>query len=204
VIINGDSPAPTVVIDGVVKPATLLSADQNLTKRNELKARGTLLMALPDKHQLKFNSHKSKPVSVTAARPVSADVPKIMVTKPRHAHSLNTKSNLIIRRHKTRSHSSKTINSSLKVTAAKDSVCNPQYALKDKGVIDSGCSRHITGNISYLSDFQELNGGYVTFGGNPKGGKISGKGKIKIGKLDFEDVYFIKELKFNLLCLKNV
>nr|GEV48476.1 hypothetical protein [Tanacetum cinerariifolium] len=58
VIINGDSPTPTVVIDGVVKPATLLSADQKLTKRNELKARGTLLMALSDKNQLKFNSHK--------------------------------------------------------------------------------------------------------------------------------------------------
>nr|GFB90289.1 ribonuclease H-like domain-containing protein [Tanacetum cinerariifolium] len=42
---------------------------------------------------------------------------------------------------------------------------NPQYALKDKGVIDSGCSRHMTGNMSYLSDFQELNGGYVAFGG---------------------------------------
>nr|GFC98924.1 hypothetical protein [Tanacetum cinerariifolium] len=53
---------------------------------------------------------------------------------------------------------------------------NPQQALKDKGVIDSGCSRHITGNISYLSDFKELNGGYVAFGGNPKGGKITGKG----------------------------
>nr|GEU81170.1 hypothetical protein [Tanacetum cinerariifolium] len=46
------------VIDGVVKPATLLSTDQKLAKRNELKTRGTLLMALPNKHQLKFNSHK--------------------------------------------------------------------------------------------------------------------------------------------------
>nr|GEZ94510.1 hypothetical protein [Tanacetum cinerariifolium] len=46
---------------------------------------------------------------------------------------------------------------------------NPQHTLKDKRVIDSRCSRHMTGNISYLSDFEELNGGYVTFGGNPKG-----------------------------------
>nr|GEV82731.1 hypothetical protein [Tanacetum cinerariifolium] len=38
---------------------------------------------------------------------------------------------------------------------------NPQHALKDKGVIDSGCSRHMTWNMSYLSDFEELNGGYV-------------------------------------------
>nr|GEY41882.1 ribonuclease H-like domain-containing protein [Tanacetum cinerariifolium] len=65
---------------------------------------------------------------------------------------------------------------------------NPQQALKDKGVINSGCSRHMTGNMSYLSDFEELNGGYVSFGGNPKGGKITGKGKIKTGKLDFDDV----------------
>nr|GFA61377.1 hypothetical protein [Tanacetum cinerariifolium] len=50
---------------------------------------------------------------------------------------------------------------------------NPQHALKDKGVIDSGCSRHMTGNMSYLSDFEELNGRYVVFGGNPKGGNIS-------------------------------
>nr|GFB05584.1 ribonuclease H-like domain-containing protein [Tanacetum cinerariifolium] len=43
---------------------------------------------------------------------------------------------------------------------------NPQQALKDKWVIDSGCSRHMTGNVSYLSDFKKLNGGYVAFGGN--------------------------------------
>nr|GEV23908.1 putative ribonuclease H-like domain-containing protein [Tanacetum cinerariifolium] len=52
---------------------------------------------------------------------------------------------------------------------------NPYHALKDKGVIDSGCSRHMTWNISYLSDFEELNRGYVAFGRNPKGGKITGK-----------------------------
>nr|GFB82236.1 hypothetical protein [Tanacetum cinerariifolium] len=122
---------------------------------------------------------KSKPVSVTAARPVSVAVPKIMATKPRHARSLNTKSNSIIRRYKTYSQSSKTSNLSIKVTVAQAQVGNPQYALKDKGVIDIGCSRHMIGNMSYLSDFQELNGGYVAFRGNPKGGNILGKGKIK-------------------------
>nr|GFA87295.1 ribonuclease H-like domain-containing protein [Tanacetum cinerariifolium] len=59
---------------------------------------------------------QSKPVSITAVRPVSAVVPKIKG--------------------------------------------NPQHALKDKEVIDSGCSRHMTGNMSYLSNFEELNGGY--------------------------------------------
>nr|GEU66654.1 hypothetical protein [Tanacetum cinerariifolium] len=45
--------------------------------------------------------------------------------------------------------------------------------LKEKGVIDSGCSRHMTGNMSYLSDFEAINEGHVAFGGNPKGGKIT-------------------------------
>nr|GEW72355.1 retrovirus-related Pol polyprotein from transposon TNT 1-94 [Tanacetum cinerariifolium] len=52
---------------------------------------------------------------------------------------------------------------------------NPHQALKDKCVIDSGCSRHMTRNISFLSDFEEFNEGYVAFGGNPKCGKISSK-----------------------------
>nr|GEX52671.1 ribonuclease H-like domain-containing protein [Tanacetum cinerariifolium] len=81
---------------------------------------------------------------------------------------------------------------------------NPQQALKDKGVIDSRCSRNMTGNMSYLSGFEELNGGYVSFGGNPKGGKITGKGKIKTEKLDFDDVYFVKELKFNLFSVSQM
>nr|GFB69648.1 hypothetical protein [Tanacetum cinerariifolium] len=58
VILNGDSPIPTRVIDGVVQPVAPTTAEQRLDRKNELKARGTLLMALPDKHQLKFNIHK--------------------------------------------------------------------------------------------------------------------------------------------------
>nr|GEU36654.1 uncharacterized mitochondrial protein AtMg00810-like [Tanacetum cinerariifolium] len=130
-----------------------------------------ILVATPKPTSSKTNGSvltKSKTVSVTAARPVSVVVPKIMVTKPRHARSLNTKSNSTIRRHKTRSQSSKTSNTSPKVTATKAQVVsaakrkkrkwgNPQ-ALKDKGVIDNGCSWHMTENMSYLSDFQELNG----------------------------------------------
>nr|GEV32848.1 reverse transcriptase domain-containing protein [Tanacetum cinerariifolium] len=74
----------------------------------------------------------------------------------------------------------------------------------DKGVIDSDCSRHMTGNISFLSEFEEIDGGYVAFGWDPKGGKIFGKGKIKKGKLDFDDVYFVKELKFNLFSVSQM
>nr|GEV03799.1 hypothetical protein [Tanacetum cinerariifolium] len=53
-------------------------------------------------------------------------------------------------------------------------------------------------------DFEEFNGGYVAFRGNPKGGKISGKGEIKTGKLDFDDVYFVMELKFNLFSVSQI
>nr|GEX49684.1 ribonuclease H-like domain-containing protein [Tanacetum cinerariifolium] len=81
---------------------------------------------------------------------------------------------------------------------------NPQHDLKDKGVIDSRCSRYMTGNMSYMSDFEEQNGGYVAFGGNPKGGKISGKGKTRTGKLDFDDVYFVKKIKFNLFSVSQM
>ncbi|GJX17685.1 putative ribonuclease H-like domain-containing protein [Tanacetum coccineum] len=62
----------------------------------------------------------------------------------------------------------------------------------------------MTGNMSYLSDFKEFDGGYVTFGGGAKGGKFTGKGTLKTGKLDFEDVYFIKELQFNLFSVSKM
>ncbi|GJW47116.1 ribonuclease H-like domain-containing protein [Tanacetum coccineum] len=81
---------------------------------------------------------------------------------------------------------------------------NPQMDLQDQGVIDSGYSRHMTGNMSYLTDSEEIDGGYVSFGGNPKGGKIIGKGTIITGNLDFENVYFVIELKFNLFSVSQM
>nr|GEV07956.1 putative ribonuclease H-like domain-containing protein [Tanacetum cinerariifolium] len=58
VILNGDSPPPIQIVDGVVQIVAPTTAEQRLAKKNKLKARGTLLMALPNKHQLKFNIHK--------------------------------------------------------------------------------------------------------------------------------------------------
>ncbi|GKA77762.1 ribonuclease H-like domain-containing protein, partial [Tanacetum coccineum] len=80
---------------------------------------------------------------------------------------------------------------------------NPHRTLKNKGIVDSGCSRHMTGNKAYLADFQDFNGGPVAFGGSK--GYIMGKGKIKTGKLDFEDVSFVKELQhFNLFSVSQM
>ncbi|GKF39372.1 hypothetical protein Tco_0119433, partial [Tanacetum coccineum] len=56
----------------------------------------------------------------------------------------------------------------------------------------------MTGNMSYLSDFKEFDGGYVTFRGGAKRGKITGKGTLKIGKLDFENVCFVLSPDFKL------
>nr|GFD27906.1 hypothetical protein [Tanacetum cinerariifolium] len=58
VIMNGDSSPPTRIVDGAVQIIAPTSVEQRLAKKNKLKARGTLLMALPDKHQLKFNIYK--------------------------------------------------------------------------------------------------------------------------------------------------
>nr|GEY00575.1 hypothetical protein [Tanacetum cinerariifolium] len=58
VILNGDSLVPTRLVKGVAQPVSPTTVEQKLARKNELKARGTLLIALPNKHQLKFNSHK--------------------------------------------------------------------------------------------------------------------------------------------------
>ncbi|GJR39018.1 putative reverse transcriptase domain-containing protein [Tanacetum coccineum] len=52
---------------------------------------------------------------------------------------------------------------------------NPQKDMKDKGVINSRCFRHMTWNRSYLIDYEDIDGGFIAFGGSTKGGKINGK-----------------------------
>nr|GEW49646.1 retrovirus-related Pol polyprotein from transposon TNT 1-94 [Tanacetum cinerariifolium] len=74
----------------------------------------------------------------------------------------------------------------------------------DQGIFNSGCSRHMMRNKSFLTDYHKIDGEFVAFEGSPKGGKISRKGKIRTGKLDFEDVYFVKELKFNLFYVSQM
>nr|GEW32825.1 hypothetical protein [Tanacetum cinerariifolium] len=403
VIINGDSVISRVVVDGVAQPVTFLTAEQKLARKNELKARGTLLMALPDKHQLKFNSHKdaktpmeaikkrfggntetkkrnkanleehslddlfnslkiyetevrhssspSNPTqnlafvsssntnsttdSVSAATSVSAICAKLPVSSQPNIDSLSNAvifsffatqstnpqldnedlkqidvddleemdlrwqmamltmrarrflqktgrnleeepTNFALMAISSSSSSDNEVQSCstacskayqqlhsqydsqtvefrksrldvLAYQAALESVesrlvmgCNKQYAsftkkylkkpkvptvvLPKSNPVSATAVRQVSAVVpkimksrprpayplnrksnpsirrkqSYLFDFQEVNGGYVTFGGNLKGGKISGKGKIKTCKLDFEDVYFVKELKFNL------
>nr|GEW03337.1 hypothetical protein [Tanacetum cinerariifolium] len=67
----------------------------------------------------------------------------------------------------------------------------PQHNIDDKGYWDSGCSRHMTGNISYLSKYEPFIGGYVLFGHGR--GKITGKGSINTGKFNAkgDEGYFV-------------
>ncbi|GJZ74737.1 hypothetical protein Tco_0639202 [Tanacetum coccineum] len=89
-------------------------------------------------------------------------------------------------------------------SAVKTSSDHPLKNMVDRGIFDSGCSGHMTGNKDQLEDFEEFNGGSVTFGGSK--GYISGKGKIRVGNLDFDSVSFVKEFIISnkrecILCL---
>nr|GEX77736.1 uncharacterized mitochondrial protein AtMg00810-like [Tanacetum cinerariifolium] len=58
-LVNGDSPPPKRTVNGVEQTYPPTTAEEKLAKKNELKAKGTLLMALPNEHQPKFNSYKN-------------------------------------------------------------------------------------------------------------------------------------------------
>ncbi|GJU26407.1 ribonuclease H-like domain-containing protein [Tanacetum coccineum] len=161
---------------------------------------------------------RSGPISLNVARPVNTVQPRTTVnnagtmkniinnaysTARRPFNKITAANNIV---NTTRPKAVLSAVKGNKGNAVKASACwgNPQQDLKDKGVIDSGCSRHMTGNRSYLTDYEEIDGGFVAFGGNSKGGKITRKGKIRTGKLDFKDVYFVKELKFNLFSVSQM
>ncbi|GJT21407.1 hypothetical protein Tco_0891344 [Tanacetum coccineum] len=67
-----------------------------------------------------------------------------------------------------------------RVTAVKASAGNPQQALKNKGIYDSGCSRHMTGNKDFLTDYQDIHGGFVAFGGSARGVLLRVLGKANM------------------------
>ncbi|GJR70348.1 putative ribonuclease H-like domain-containing protein [Tanacetum coccineum] len=55
------------------------------------------------------------------------------------------------------------------VVQGPDTEGNPQQALKNQGIFESGCSMHMTVNKDFLIDYQELDGGFVAFGGSARG-----------------------------------
>nr|GEY64595.1 retrovirus-related Pol polyprotein from transposon TNT 1-94 [Tanacetum cinerariifolium] len=130
---------------------------------------------------------RSKLVPHTVARPVTTAVTHNNVTRLRPAKTVGTKPHSPQRRTINHKPSPQASNFHQRVTTAKaphvnivkgvkGNWGNPQHALKDKGVIDSGCSRHMIGNMSYLFDSEEINGGY----GNPQQA-LKDKGVIDSG-----------------------
>nr|GEV26243.1 ribonuclease H-like domain-containing protein [Tanacetum cinerariifolium] len=89
------------------------------------------------------------------------------------------------------------------LTKSKDKGNGNTAAKASAGIVDSGCSRHMTRNKAHLADYQEFKGGSVAFRG--RNGRITGKGKINAGRLDFEDVCYVKELKhYNLFFVSQM
>nr|GEZ00007.1 hypothetical protein [Tanacetum cinerariifolium] len=103
-------------------------------------------------------------------RKVNTARPKVNEIRPRHNVY---KSHLPIRRLFNRTTTPKANIPQHKVNTAGDKSDNPHQTLKGKGIIDSGCSRHMTGNKAYFVDSQDFNGGPVAFGGSK--GQTTGK-----------------------------
>nr|GEY12295.1 putative ribonuclease H-like domain-containing protein [Tanacetum cinerariifolium] len=272
VILNGDSLTPTKIVDGVVKVIAPTTAKQRLAKKNELKARGTLLMAFPDKHQLKFNIHKdAKSLMEAIEKRFSGNkktkkVQKTLLKQQYENFKLREKFKQAEKERDELKHTlekfqtssqnlSKLLESQItdKTRLGYDNQvfnsivfdCNelnsfesdesvPTSPAHDKYKSGEGktvpnvfnvkpSTTKPTKELSPLNrpsapiikdwvsdskdefeDFEEINKGYVAFGGNQKGGNITGKGKIKTGKLDFDDVYFVKELKFILFSVSQM
>nr|GEV28368.1 hypothetical protein [Tanacetum cinerariifolium] len=106
-------------------------------------------------------------VSVNTIRPINTAYPRSTVNGVKPSSNVFHKSHSPVRRTFNQRTTPKNSDLKEKVYIAKG---NPQYTLQDQGIFDSGCSRHMTGNKSILTDYQEIDGGFVAFGGSPKVG----------------------------------
>ncbi|GKB81843.1 hypothetical protein Tco_0948738 [Tanacetum coccineum] len=200
-----------------------VQAEEKTNKKNDVKARSLLLMALPNEHQLTFSQYiwmnkadietmsiddlynnfkiveqdVKKSVGATDLEQIHEDDLEVMDLKwqlsckighfARECRAPRNKEGQFRNQDNTRKQGN-----------------NEDTSSKAMMAIKCGCSRHMIGNIAYLSDFKEFNGGYVTFGGGAHGGRISSKGTLKTDSLDFEDVYFVNELNFNLFSVSQM
>ncbi|GJZ88559.1 retrovirus-related pol polyprotein from transposon TNT 1-94 [Tanacetum coccineum] len=155
----------------------------------------------PRKTTVKQVLMRSDLVSLTTARPVNTAQPRTTVNSTRPMTNVFNKAHSTVRRSISNKIATKNSHFNQRVNTVKDKNVNAarpkvlvntarpkavlnsvkgnqgnlQMDLQDQGVIDSGCSRHMTRNMSYLIDYEEIDGGYVAFGGNPKGGKITSR-----------------------------
>ncbi|GJZ44336.1 putative ribonuclease H-like domain-containing protein [Tanacetum coccineum] len=166
-------------------------------KRNFVPKAVLMKSSLKTLNTARQNSSRAA-VSVNTARPINTAYTRPIVNCARPASNVFNRAHSHVKRPFNKFTTNKNSNFNEKVNTVKGNVTtvvpkavvsdnkgneanavkasgNPQHDLKDKGVIDSGCSRHMTGNRSYLIDYEEIDGGFVAFGGSTKGGKILGK-----------------------------
>ncbi|GJY69998.1 hypothetical protein Tco_0472980 [Tanacetum coccineum] len=192
IVENSNAPIVTKTVDGKETVIPPTSVEEKAQRRAELKAISTLLMALPNEHQLKFNSYKEAKTLMQAIENRFREVIKKTYERLQNLISqleihgevipqedINQNTNSATRAVNTAkgvntASTQATANSSTTIENLSGAVIysffasqpsNPQHNLKDKGVIDSGCSRHMTGNKSYLTDYEENDGGFIAFGG---------------------------------------
>ncbi|KAI3754624.1 hypothetical protein L1987_54411 [Smallanthus sonchifolius] len=79
----------------------------------------------------------------------------------------------------------------------------PKGTISNRWYVDSGCSRHMTGNMALLQDIKPFRGGYVAFAGE-KGGSITSQGVVSNGCVSFDNVNFCEQLKHNLLSVSQL
>ncbi|GJW87243.1 putative ribonuclease H-like domain-containing protein [Tanacetum coccineum] len=129
-------------------------------------------------------------VSVNTARPINTAYTRSIVNSARPTSNVFNIAHSHVRRPFNKYTTNKNSNFNEKVNTVRENITtvrpkavgNPQLELQEKRVINSGCSRHMTGNKSYLSDYKEINGGFGVFGGNSKGGTIESIDAGQAGK----------------------
>nr|GEW67075.1 copia protein [Tanacetum cinerariifolium] len=205
VILNGDSPALTRVVEGVLQPVALTTAEQKLARKNELKARekrfrgntktkkvqktlikqqyknftGSNFESLDQIHdrlqklisQLKihgvslsqedslddlFNSLKIYEAEVKSSSSAGTTTQNIAFVSSSNTDSTNKPVSVAAN---VSAVSAKLPVSSLQNVDSLINAGNSQNNIDDKGYWDSGCFWHMTGNISYLSDYEPYDGG---------------------------------------------
>ncbi|GJU71029.1 putative ribonuclease H-like domain-containing protein [Tanacetum coccineum] len=145
-------------------------------------------------------NHKNFSNKMTHLHPKRNFVPQAVLTRSGKHSTANVAVNTV---RPVNTASTKAVNIVRPVNTANSKADNlQQKEYKEKAIIDNGCSRYMTINKCYLGEFEDYDGGLVSFGDGK--GIIFGKGKIKTGTLDFKDVYFCKELKYNMFSVSQI
>ncbi|GKA22937.1 ribonuclease H-like domain-containing protein [Tanacetum coccineum] len=158
--------------------------DKKIIEKPVLNNNGRVTAVVTKSGQVPVNATKqSSPkasTSISTARPVSTVAPKLKVNDALPKTYSYFKAHSQVKRAFNQKSAAKTYNFNKKVYTAKvnnvttagskavfnaavgnkENAGNPQYTLQDQGIFDSGCSRHMTGNKSFLTDYQEVDGGF--------------------------------------------